>query len=380
MKRFRKSLLVGLVIFGMLAVFLPKVGFAAEESALPTPTVYAPVQDFSTVDASLLITGVTFNNTTVAVYIDDAFNGYAAVKNDESGVASWAYQPYLPLKPGAHTVFTRAEEPNSDRRSSLSESIDFNVLLPYPAPTLDQPVVNSETNYQKPWVVGLSKNDSKVRIYLDGKYDGELNVVNDPSGIASFRYMPSEGLSIGDHEVYAIAVDDNGKESKSSSTMALEISIPQVTNVVPTTQASQTSSNKVSIEATDGTEERIEEEITELKVIEESSEESDEPEEVTGESSAEEDSSPTKQAVGWGILGVLLVGIVYQRRGTIARVFKKKKDDSNSSSDSNVQVITKDKSEDSTDKPKTGWEPKDKDNDKNDPNDAPSPPPPASHY
>jgi len=36
-------------------------------------------------------------------------------------------------------------------------------------------------------------------------------------------------------------------------------------------------------------------------------------------------SESTKQVVGWGILGVLLVGIVYQRRNTIGRVFKKKR-------------------------------------------------------
>jgi len=102
-----------LVVVALMAmtIILPSQSMASVNvdklvPKLPTPTIYSPEMSYKTTDQSTVITGVTFNDTRVVVYIDNTFNGYATVAEDDSGVASWSYKPFLPLRYGVHTVFT----------------------------------------------------------------------------------------------------------------------------------------------------------------------------------------------------------------------------------------------------------------------------------
>lgn len=372
MRKIIKILLVGVVTLGLAAVSFPQTGYAAEvEAKLPAPTIYSPVNNYQTTDRSLQITGVTFNNTRIAVYIDDTFNGYATVREDASGVGSWSYRPFLPLKPGRHNVFTRAESLTNEKRSEITAKVSFAVVEEYPAPTLYQPVVDNQTTYDKPIIVGLAKNDSKIEVYIDGEYKDEFLVENHESGVASFKYQPKKSLNFGKHQVEAIAVDKSGKVSTKSLSINFEVQRLESLNVVPTT-----------IEKDDATEEevdeneKIEEENKDEEPTKEEAEEVGMTEDVTEEDG--EESGTSKQVLGWGILGALLIGIVYQRRNTIARVFKKKDNISNKG-DSNVQVITKEKKDGNSWEPRQDSQDKKKE-DKDDNIPPPSPPPPASHY
>lgn len=72
------------------------------------------------------------------------------------------------------------------------------------APTILSPHFNVVTQ-EKPVFTGLTYNDTKVDIYIDGVYNGRAKVKNDPSGVASWSYTAFLPLELGEHTVYAVA-------------------------------------------------------------------------------------------------------------------------------------------------------------------------------
>ncbi len=183
---------------------------------LPAPTLIAPNELTVTAKTKPLIIGLTKSGTLVRIFIDDIYNGKTDILNDESDTANFAYQPFLNLSRGWHKVYAIAED-STGRISQMSEIINFNIELPMPAPTMFRPVVNNDTSLSQPFIVGLAKNDSKIKIYIDKKYNGEFEVKNHLSGTANFAYKPVEPLSRGSHLVYAVAVDKRGKQSEWSN-------------------------------------------------------------------------------------------------------------------------------------------------------------------
>ncbi|MDP2737057.1 MAG: hypothetical protein Q8O59_04770 [bacterium] len=183
---------------------------------LPAPTLIAPDETAVTAKTKPLIVGLTKSDSLVKIFINGVYNGKTEILNDESNTANFAYEPFLNLSLGWHEVYAMAED-SAGRVSQLSEALYFNIELPMPAPTMLKPVVNNDTSVSQPFVVGLAKNDSKIKIYIDKKYNGEFEVNNHPSGTANFAYKPARLLERGDHLVYAVAVDKRGKESSWSN-------------------------------------------------------------------------------------------------------------------------------------------------------------------
>lgn len=192
-------------------------------SAAIAPTLLKPNAPVSSTRP--LITGLAANNTTVHIYIDGVYNGKIKPQYSASGVANFAYKPFLKLAKGYHRVYAIAENA-SGGKSSASNELNFRVELPMPAPTLIKVVVNKNTTYHKPFVTGVAKNNSVVKVFLDEKYDGKLSVKNHKSGTANFAYKPSKNLAAGNHQVFTTAVDSRGKESKRSNTVAFKVKAP----------------------------------------------------------------------------------------------------------------------------------------------------------
>lgn len=225
------SLGTGFIFFAVglfsLMMFFRCQNAVAAPGLPPAPSVLSIQDGAEYTLPKPLITGVTINDTTVDVYIDEVFNGRAKVADHESGTASFAYYPFLNLKPGAHTLYLVARTKTEPvLRSVQSETINFKVVG-YVTPTLFTPVFNLETTEFRPFIVGLARNDSGVRIYLDGELDGWFYVAADPSGTANFAYKPRTNLNLGIHRVQAIAFDKkNGKESKPSGTVIFDVKAP----------------------------------------------------------------------------------------------------------------------------------------------------------
>lgn len=181
-------------------------------NAIPAPTLIAPNEKTATADLTPPIIGLTKDSTLVKIFIDDILNGQTGILKHDSGTANFIYKPKLNLDRGFHKIWATAEDV-SGQASPKSEFLNFRIELPLPAPTLFSPVVNRDTSSDRPFIVGLAKNNSKIKIYIDEKYSGELTVKNHLSGTANFAYKPRAILARGKHSVYTVAVDQRGKES-----------------------------------------------------------------------------------------------------------------------------------------------------------------------
>ena len=116
------------------------------EEPYPAPTLFQPVVNNKTVSTKPFITGLAVNDSLVKIFIDGELNGQFKVENHESGVASFAYQPFLDLDPTTkHLVHTTAVSPQG-KESVYSNVIGFFVKTPE---------VSAE-EYTDPQVLGVS--------------------------------------------------------------------------------------------------------------------------------------------------------------------------------------------------------------------------------
>src|SRR3990167_1658748 len=162
-----------LTVFGLMV----PTGSLLAAGTLSAPTVLGPA---ATTQSQPFISGVTANDTRVAVWIDSVFYGNATVVNGAQGTASFSYQPFLHLKSGIHKVVTRAEDTNSTMVSAKSKDFWLNVEYPRPAPTLvPPPIVNDAANSLQPYIVGLAHNNSFITVFIACKLNGQFWVKHD---------------------------------------------------------------------------------------------------------------------------------------------------------------------------------------------------------
>ncbi len=180
-------------------------------NALPAPTLVVPNKKTITGKIKPTIEGFTKSGSFVHLYIDGAYNGKTAIVEHESGTAHFVYSPFLNLSVGMHKMWAISESVNG-KKSSVSKVLEFNIEEEMPAPIIYEPVVNNNTVYNEPFIVGLAKNDSKIRIFVDSVFVDSFIVKNHNSGVANFSYK-SKKLADGKHLVYTTSIDSRGKES-----------------------------------------------------------------------------------------------------------------------------------------------------------------------
>ena len=407
-------------VFAFVMVFalvMPAAVFAASplQTAPGTPTLLSPTQGWTTTEVKPLITGLTQDNTDVAVYIDGVYNGQATVADSGNGTASFTYRPFLNLSVGWHAVKVKAQESRNNLASAATVSHEFYVAPVNPQPTLLKPVVNKETTWKKPFIVGLAKNNTTIHVYIDGEYNGKTEVVNDPSGTANFAYKPFLKLKPGTHQVHVVSEDARGHKSVVSETLNFVVTNPkaqsasvQTTNIKQADEnseaeetnteeekpveetieeaveeaAEESAEEEVAVEEApveevaeetqeEATEEEGVEEATETESSEEATEEEDTKEADDEEEDDKEDEDSEKESnststIGWGLLILIAAGLVYRNRKSVKSFFSESDDQNNDdsasggSSSGSVEVITKSFKENGKDKPKS--------------------PPPASNY
>jgi len=205
---------------------------AASAATMPAaPTLIAPMEQ-SVVTTSLpVITGLVHADLRVAVYIDDVFNGYATMVSEANGVQSFAYEPFLGLGIGEHSVMVRAEDTNAGTRSDKSDVRMFHVVHALPAPTVIGAVVNDDSSASQPFMVGVAPADSTVTVMIDGQEVGTTTATSHVSGIGDFAFRAPSNLRAGWHNVTAIASEPSGfgRTSRVSQKTAILISAPAVT-------------------------------------------------------------------------------------------------------------------------------------------------------
>jgi len=219
------------LIFVLSVVLSPKVAHAQE--FIPAPTLISLKDGATLTNQRPIIAGLTTNGTRVDVFIDGKYDGSAIVKDHESGTASFSYSPKESLKPGAHQISALAAI-----EDNVGQEVVINIeVIGFVPPTLHLPVFNLETVETRPFIIGVARNDSSLKIYLDGEHDGEIQVKNHPSGTASFKYQPKRDLVVGMHQAYAVATNSiTGQESLTSKFVTFEVKhpVPAPTLFAPT--------------------------------------------------------------------------------------------------------------------------------------------------
>lgn len=109
----------------------------------------------------------------------------------------------------------------------------FNCIIP--TPTMVQP--HEEHVYASPRAVlftGLSWNDTKVEVYIDGQHDGRATLRTDPSQVGNFFYRPQTPLKPGKHSMYVIALSLSEEDrSPKSSDISFIVQQPKPATALP---------------------------------------------------------------------------------------------------------------------------------------------------
>lgn len=211
------------VSFWLLSLFIfPLSLFAA---TVPAPTLIEVIQVFGKQDPQPIITGLTFGNTEVMIYVNGEFVGVATINQIDNPVRDFYFKVSNSLSAGSHTVTAIARDRNSLLVSQESNSLTF-IIDELAAPTLIAPNQNSVTGKVKPFITGLTKTNTWVKIWIDGVLNGQTDIVKDESGTANFAYRPFLNLAVGEHTAWAITIDEFGRESQVSNTLRFKIEEP----------------------------------------------------------------------------------------------------------------------------------------------------------
>ncbi|MBI2636871.1 MAG: hypothetical protein HYW81_01620, partial [Parcubacteria group bacterium] len=168
------------------------------------------------------ISGSAPGASEVLVFIDGALNGTARVSGGR-----FSYAPFLPLGSGGHAIQLRSRDAESGELSDPS-LVTLVTIIPNPAPTLLVPRAREELGWDRVWAGGVARNDSLIRVLVDGAERARVKVKNHRSGTGSFG-VELEGLGLGEHAITAVARDSRGKESFVAS--------PVVVTIFPATPA-----------------------------------------------------------------------------------------------------------------------------------------------
>jgi len=202
-----------------------EITFNTAQKALPAPTIISPNRKTITSSEQPLISGFTISDSFVRVYIDGIYNGKTRVLKHRSGTAYFSYQPFLKLKRGWHKYSLVAEYSNGRKGQAIFGK--FNIEYPMPAPTLLKTAENKLAT-TSPLTVGLAKNNSRISVYVDNKYDGSFLVKNHKSGTANFAYPLKKQLARGTHKIYTTAKDSRGKTSIRSNPLYYKVMEPKI--------------------------------------------------------------------------------------------------------------------------------------------------------
>ena len=218
--------------------------------ALSAPTLIDPSINTATGKVKPLIKGLTLSGTFVRLYIDGIYNGKTDAVVHDSGTANFAYKPFLNLTTGHHFVQAVSED-SLGNKSKKSDVLNFKIEQPMPAPTLFALEFNSKTEHDSPFIVGVTKNNSLIKVFIDHKLDGQFKAENHKSGAVNFAYRPFRPLTSGDHFMYVTATDSRGKESNWSNVVyfniAAELEQPALAQIVAEQEEEQKQEAKIEV-------------------------------------------------------------------------------------------------------------------------------------
>jgi hypothetical protein len=191
---FRQRALMNLCIGGFALFFLlcAHTAQAREhpcadpfDCLVPTPTVILPSIERTFVSSrAVVITGLSWNQTKVDVYIDGVYNGRAELRTDPSEVGNFVYRPFVPLTSGKHSVYTVARNLSELERSPESQEISFTVTAAKAAPAFVQlpegtePKVSSVATSTEPRATSTQSANSILNWFFQKQGESEASTTS----------------------------------------------------------------------------------------------------------------------------------------------------------------------------------------------------------
>jgi hypothetical protein len=209
------SVIVGFVLCSGLCLVSLNSANAAEDTQL---RVNEPTFGQSFSSPMPKISGTVVGIDEIQVFIDGKQNGSATVADGR-----FEYHPFLPLSSGEHFIFVCPKQ-NGICVENAGYGLDI-FIVPNPSPTILYPQQDTNLGNDRAWIGGVAKNDSLVLVFVDGKEVARGFVKNHKSGVASFG-IEINGVSLGIHNIYAVARDKQGKDSLPSGQIEINLSNP----------------------------------------------------------------------------------------------------------------------------------------------------------
>lgn len=191
----------------------------------PAPAILAPASGARLGQDRVWVGGVVKNGSLVRILADGVEITRLRAKDHLSGTG--AFSASLSGLSLGDRVITAIARDAQGKDSFASAPVVVSVLPPTPAPVLMRPVVNSDAGIERPFVVGIAKNNLVVTIVLDGVIQQRIPLGEDSSGVISFSWQPTHALSLGHHTIEAYA-SDQGKLSNNSKPVFWQVGeVPQ---------------------------------------------------------------------------------------------------------------------------------------------------------
>lgn len=177
------------------------------------------------------LTGTTDPSASVEIYSGGSDLGAAPV---DTNTGAWTFTPQN-LSDGPQTFTVQATGSNGVADNTY---LSFNLLTSAPAtPTVAVPASGSLiTGIATPEVQGTAADGDSVTVLVDGAADG--NAVADPN-TGDWTYTLANPLSVGSHQITAVATDVAGNNSAVSAPLMVDELTPPVDGTVTLDESSR---------------------------------------------------------------------------------------------------------------------------------------------
>ncbi|HPI67027.1 MAG TPA: hypothetical protein PKZ16_00545 [bacterium] len=202
------------LFFLICFIFLAnKPAMAAISSAIPMPEVNKIYLNQLTLVRGEQITGQSLNFSQIRVFINHNFYSLAATELGTNGWQTFSIAT-ADLIAGEYNLTLITDY----FRGLESEPLNLKLVVQEKVvgPTLFNPVLNQETNFKQPWLIGVTPAKTEVEFCLDDKIIGRVLTTDNVNGTSAFRYQPP-ALTLGYHVVKARAYHQNGLVSSWSN-------------------------------------------------------------------------------------------------------------------------------------------------------------------
>lgn len=213
----------------LVVAFLPTITSAATVKA---PSILEVLEKYENGSRILEVKGLAPVDSEVLVYVNLQVAGIAKTNKENDSISSFFYSQKDRLPLGSYQVNVVARDNKSYTVSDFSgpmtvfekkpviEKKSAPQVIP---PTLLRSVVDTDSAYNQPKIIGQAIAGSRIEIFIDGKKDGNLILDKINEGTIQFEYVVREKLSAGQHEVFLYAFDNDNNQSERSNLIYVNV-------------------------------------------------------------------------------------------------------------------------------------------------------------